>query len=167
MKLSTTFLLNLFRSYLRMKATFFAVGGAHSVMSWQAKSLLLSHLSFQFCCIYPSGLQITPWGPWVPLRALRWPEMYPTQLYFSSEGIRWFSSSHKLSYVCCKPTSPSNIIPPDPRDHNSPWSFYQSPNTTRNDADIASSPLAWHLFAKFLIMPFPPHLSHQFQLTTH
>ena len=34
------------------RATFFAVGGAQSVMSWQAKSLLYSHFS-----IYPSGLQ--------------------------------------------------------------------------------------------------------------
>ena len=45
-----------------MMVTYFAVGSVHSVMSWQAKCLLLSNLSFQAYFIYLLGSQIIHFG---------------------------------------------------------------------------------------------------------
>ena len=59
---TTTFLLNSFRNYVRMKVTYFAIGSVHSVISWQAKCFLLSNLSFQAYFIYLSGSQIIHFG---------------------------------------------------------------------------------------------------------
>ena len=45
-----------------MMVTYFAVGSVHSAMSWQAKCLLLSFLSFQAYFIYLLGSQIIHFG---------------------------------------------------------------------------------------------------------